>query len=69
MFFCGQKIDFERGYKKPVGMDQDKTSGIKASCNKGIQIVVGHDQILAVVMERITMNRANNVWFIKNSGC
>ena len=31
---------FERPLQKPIGTDQDKTSSIKASYNKGIHTVV-----------------------------
>ena len=33
-------MKFDRSLQKPIGTDQDKTSNIKASYNKGIHTVV-----------------------------
>ena len=38
--FVRKKVHFDRRLQKPIGTDQDETSSIKASFNKGIHIIV-----------------------------
>ena len=39
-FFVIKNVKFDKPLQKPIGTDQDKTSSIKASYNKGIHTVV-----------------------------
>ena len=39
-FFVIKNAKFDRPLQKPIGTDQDETSSIKASYNKGINTVV-----------------------------
>ena len=38
-FFVIKNAKFDRQLQKPIGIDQDETSSIKASYNKGIHTV------------------------------
>ena len=40
VFFCTEKVKFDRRLQKPIDTDQDETSSINASYNKGIHTVV-----------------------------
>ena len=40
VIFGLKTIKFDRGFQKPIGTDQDQTSSIKTSYNKGIHTVV-----------------------------
>ena len=39
-FFVIKNMKFDKPLQKPIGTDQDETSNIKASYNKGIHTVV-----------------------------